>query len=105
MRKLIVLIVAAVAMIACKTPEVNSLSLSANSLQMKVGDMEIIDVIPSDVTVEWTSSNPGVATVKDGVVSAVGVGYSSVRATAGKDYAECQVYVTGTKGETLCAGR
>ena len=101
MRKLIVLIVAAVAMIACKTPEVNSLSLSANSLQMKVGDMEIIDVTPSDVTVEWTSSNPGVATVKDGVVSAVGVGYSFVRATAGKDYAECQVYVTGTKGETL----
>ena len=68
---------------------------------MKVGAMEIIAVIPSDVTVEWTSSNPGVATVKDGVVSAVGVGYSSVRATAGKDYAECQVYVTGTKGETL----
>lgn len=63
--------------------------------------MEIIDVNPTDVNVEWTSSDPNVATVKDGVVAAVGVGYSSIRATAGKDYAECQVYVIGAKGETL----
>lgn len=101
MRKLMALIVAAVAMMACNTQEVSRIALSANSLQMKVGDMEIIDVNPSDVTVVWTSSNPDVATIKDGVVSAVGVGYSSIRATAGKDYAECQIYVTGAKGETL----
>ena len=95
------LIVAAVALMACNTQEVKRISLSANSLQMKVGDMEIIDVNPTDVNVEWTSSDPNVATVKDGVVAAVGVGYSSIRATAGKDYAECQVYVIGAKGETL----
>lgn len=101
MRKLTMLIVAAVALMACNTQEVKRISLSANSLQMKVGDMEIIDVNPTDVNVEWTSSDPHVATVKDGVVAAVGVGYSSIRATAGKDYAECQVYVIGAKGETL----
>ncbi|MGN0226993.1 MAG: family 16 glycosylhydrolase [Paludibacteraceae bacterium] len=101
MRKLTMLIVAAVALMACNTQEVKRISLSANSLQMKVGDMEIIDVNPTDVNVEWTSSDPNVATVKDGVVAAVGVGYSSIRATAGKDYAECQVYVIGAKGETL----
>ena len=101
MRKLTMLIVAAVALMACNTQEVKRISLSDNSLQMKVGDMEIIDVNPTDVNVEWTSSDPNVATVKDGVVAAVGVGYSSIRATAGKDYAECQVYVIGAKGETL----
>lgn len=95
------LIIAAAVLMACNTQEVKRISLSANSLQMKVGDMEIIDVNPTDVNVEWTSSDPNVATVKDGVVTAVGVGYSSIRATAGKDYAECQVYVIGTKGETL----
>ena len=101
MRKLTMLIVAAVALMACNTQEVKRISLSDNSLQMKVGDMEIIDVNPTDVNVEWTSSDPNVATVKDGEVAAVGVGYSSIRATAGKDYAECQVYVIGAKGETL----
>ena len=101
MRKLTMLIVAAVALMACNTQEVKRISLSAKSLQMKVGDMEIIDVNPTDVNVEWTSSDPNAATVKDGVVAAVGVGYSSIRATAGKDYAECQVYVIGAKGETL----
>lgn len=95
------LIIAAAVLMACNTQEVKRISLSANSLQMKVGDMEIIDVNPTDVNVEWTSSDPNVATVKDGVVAAVGVGYSSIRATAGKDYAECQVYVIGAKGETL----
>ena len=101
MRKLTMLIIAAAVLMACNTQEVKRISLSANSLQMKVGDMEIIDVNPTDVNVEWTSSDPNVATVKDGVVTAVGVGYSSIRATAGKDYAECQVYVIGAKGETL----
>ncbi len=101
MRKLTMLIIAAAVLMACNTQEVKRISLSANSLQMKVGDMEIIDVNPTDVNVEWTSSDPNVATVKDGVVAAVGVGYSSIRATAGKDYAECQVYVIGAKGETL----
>ena len=101
MRKLTILIIAAAVLMACNTQEVNRISLSSNSLQMKVGDMEIIDVNPSGVSVVWTSSDPNVATVKDGVVAAVGVGYSSIRATAGKDYAECQVYVIGAKGETL----
>ncbi len=101
MRKLTMLIIAAAVLMACNTQEVKRISLSANSLQMKVGDMEIIDVNPTDVNVEWTSSDPNVATVKDGVVAAVGVGYSSIRATVGKDYAECQVYVIGAKGETL----
>ena len=91
MRKLTMLIIAAAVLMACNTQEVKRISLSANSLQMKVGDMEIIDVNPTDVNVEWTSSDPNVATVKDGVVAAVGVGYSSIRATAGKDYAECRL--------------
>ena len=95
------LIIAAAVLMACNTSEVNRISLSSNSLQMKVGDMEIIDVNPSGVSVVWTSSDSNVATVKDGVVAAVGVGYSSIRATAGRDYAECQVYVIGAKGETL----
>ena len=101
MKKILFSVFATIILIACNTPKVDSISLSAGSIRMKVGDMEIIDVNPSGVAVEWSSSNTAVATVDDGIVTAIGVGYSAIRATIGKEYAECQVYVIGEKGETL----
>lgn len=47
----------------------------------------------SDKTVTWKTSNANVATVKDGVVTAVGKGTATITATAGKKSATCAVTV------------
>lgn len=101
MKKMVLLLSAAVLFIACNPTNVTLLKLSASSLQMKVGEMEILDAEPNESGIEWTSSDINVATVNKGIVTAVGVGFSTVRASLGKDYAECQVYVTGKNGESL----
>lgn len=101
MKKFFILAFAALMLVACEQPKVTILKLSANTLQMTVGEMDILEVEPNETGVEWTSSDEKVATINDGIVTAVGVGYSTVRAALGENYAECQVYVTGTNGETL----
>ena len=51
-------------------------------------------VIPEgSYTVKWSSSNTDVATVKNGVVTAVGAGTATITATAGKYSATCEVTV------------
>lgn len=101
MKKIFLLALAAITLVACEQQKVSVLKLSANTLKMTVGDMDILDVEPNEAGIVWTSSDEKVATVADGVVTAVGVGYSTIRVSLGKDYAECQVYVVGAKGETL----
>lgn len=53
-------------------------------------------VTPSHTTdtVIWTSSDPSVATVSSGVVTAVGGGTATITATAGEKSADCTVTVT-----------
>lgn len=46
-------------------------------------------------TVSWTSSNTAVATVKDGLVTAVAAGTAVITAAAGGKTAACEVTVTG----------
>lgn len=92
---------AAITLVACEQQKLTVLKLSENTMQMTVGDMDILEVEPNEAGIVWTSSDEQVAIVDDGIVTAVGVGYASIRATLGKNYAECQVYVIGTKGETL----
>lgn len=101
MKKICLLALAVLSLLSCNRTNVTLLKLSSSSLQMKVGEMEILDVEPNEPGIEWTSSDVNVATVDKGIVTAVGVGNSTVRATLGKDYAECQVYVTGANGESL----
>ncbi|MDE7097202.1 MAG: Ig-like domain-containing protein, partial [Muribaculaceae bacterium] len=48
----------------------------------------------TDKTVTWSSSNEAVATVKDGVVTAVKPGTAVITAAAGDETAECTVTVT-----------
>ena len=76
------------------------MQLSESTLQMVVGDMEVLDVNVSE-PVTWKSSNTAVATVSDGIVEAVGVGYANITAQLDATVAECLVYVTGKSGETL----
>lgn len=99
MKKCFYLVLLIVLTAACKNEEL--LKLSASSLQLTVGEMELLETNIDLSKVQWSSSDEAVATVNDGVVTAVGVGYSTIRASVNKDFAECQVYVIGAKGETL----
>ncbi len=84
-----------------KTIEVISISLDKYFLDLYEGESEIVTAIitpdnATDKTVFWTSSNPSVATVEDGVVTGVNPGAVTITATAsnGKS-AYCRVVVYG----------
>ncbi|MBQ2541410.1 MAG: family 16 glycosylhydrolase [Paludibacteraceae bacterium] len=101
MQKYFYLLWIAFVCMACNPTPVSLLTLSETTLQMTVGDMEILEINVDLSDVQWTSSDPAIVTVDKGVVTAVGVGFATVRASIKDDYAECQVYVIGKKGETL----
>lgn len=55
------------------------ISLSADSVYLKAGETTKLEILPKDVflvddTCVWSSSDPSVATVKDGIVKAIGAG-------------------------------
>ena len=69
---------------ACKpnTP-IATLSLSAATLQLKVGDMSTIETSGTATNIEWSSSDEEVATVYYGVVTAKSIGKTVVKAYSG----------------------
>ena len=78
--------------------EVTDLSLNQYSVTLEVGGTVSLSatVTPynaTDKTVTWSSSNPGVATVSGGTVTAVGEGNATITASAGSKKATCQVTV------------
>ena len=79
---------------------VESVTLNKTSLNLEVGDISeklVATVLPENATnkaVSWTSSNSAVATVSDGVVTAVSAGTATITATADGKSAECTVTVT-----------
>ena len=77
---------------------VTSVSLDKEELTIVVGDEAILvaTVAPDnadDKTVTWITSNPKVATVKDGKVKAIAAGHASITAQVGKKSAFCEVKV------------
>ena len=77
---------------------VESVSLDKTSLEMTKGETQnlVATVVPqeaTDATVTWSSSNTNVATVENGVVTAVGGGTATITATAGGKSATCAVNV------------
>ncbi len=77
---------------------VTSINLDKASLEMVEGDTETLtaSVLPDDATdktVTWTSSEKGVATVKDGLVSAISPGTATITAKAGDVTAICNIVV------------
>ena len=77
---------------------VTSVTLDKATLNLTIGSTETLqaDVAPdnaTDKTVTWSSSNTSVATVVDGVVTAVGEGTATVSAIAGDVTATCTVTV------------
>ena len=102
MRKLfnLILVAAAVLLAACETPEA-PFSLNPNVLQMKPGDIQTIEIVGSATNVEWASSNPEVATIYYGVVTAQAIGKTIITAKTAKQAVTCEVFVTGSDGSTL----
>lgn len=80
--------------------QVQSVSLNKNSMSLKVGDSEKITsmISPSNATnqiVTWKSNNPLVATVKNGLVTAIAEGETVITVTTedGNHTAICKVIV------------
>jgi len=85
--------------VAPKTIEVSSISLSKTELSLTEGDSDTItaSVKPdnaADKTVTWSSSDASIASVKDGVVTAIKEGVTTITASAGGKTASCQVNVS-----------
>ncbi len=86
---------------------VTSITLSANSLEMKVGDIDTLTatVFPEnaeDKTIVWATSNEGIVTVTaDGNITALAIGTATITATCGNVYASCLVTVVPTPAESV----
>ena len=85
---------------SCLPPEieVESVTLNKTSVTLTVGEIESLTamVLPEDATfpeVKWESSDPAVATVKEGYVTALKEGTAMIIATAWGVSAECLVSV------------
>lgn len=60
-------------------------------------------VTPTDTTdrIIWSSDNPSVATVEDGVVTAIYNGSATITATCGSQAANCEISVSGVEAALL----
>lgn len=91
----LLLIGIAFAVVSCKEEEkadLLELSLDKNNIVLQVGMTETLNVVP-DIDVEWTTTNPGVVTVENGVVTAVGLGNAKINAKSGRSLVFCEVSV------------
>jgi len=108
--KIIALAMVVLAFFACKPKDepkqdatVNSVKLSAEVLQLKVGETAELTatVDPAGAAeVTWQSSNEAVATVLDGIVTAKSVGDAYIVASADAKTARCKVTVY-EEGQTV----
>ncbi|MDE6017467.1 MAG: Ig-like domain-containing protein, partial [Muribaculaceae bacterium] len=88
-----------------------SVTLNKNTAELKVGETVELSatVLPentSDKTVKWTSSDDTVATVVDGVVTAIAIGEANITATCacGKESDTCVVTVVKTPVTSVSLG-
>lgn len=77
---------------------VSSITLSETEFNLEIGASKQVKatVLPenaSEKTVTWTTSMSSVATVKDGLITAVTAGEAQIVASAGGKTAECKVHV------------
>ena len=77
---------------------VESLTLDLTSITLEAGSTQLLTatVTPSnaDATLSWSSSDPAVATVSDGLVRGVAPGTATITVKAGGKSATCEVTVT-----------
>ena len=77
---------------------VTSVVLDKTSATMKVGETVTLTatVKPGDATVTWSTSDASVATVNNGVVTAVMIGSATITAKAGDKTATCAITVVAS---------
>lgn len=86
--------------VTVKEQPLNSIALNKQEMTLDKGKTESLTVTynpedtTDDKTVVWSTSDSNVATVKNGVVTAVGVGKATITATVGEKQAKCEVTVT-----------
>ena len=96
--------------ITVEATPVTSVTLDKTSISLKVKETATLTatVAPEDATdktVTWTSSNDGIATVKDGVVTAVSLGTATITAQAGDKKATCEITVEATPVTSITLDR
>ena len=84
--------------VAKKVIPVESIELNKTELALVEGDIETLTATISpedatDKTISWTSSKESIATVKDGLVTAISEGEATITAKAGEKTASCKVVV------------
>ena len=92
-----------------RTISVESITLNKTQLSLVKGATETLaaTVLPTtatDKTVIWESSDTAVATVKDGIVTAVAAGNATITAKAGEKTATCAVTVTNPANSGSSSG-
>ena len=80
--------------VACTGISLNASIINFTTINGK--ESLVATVTPSNTTdtVTWKSSNTGIATVNNGVVTSVGIGSCTITATCGSKFATCNVNVS-----------
>ena len=78
--------------------EVENISLNRDSITLSLNEefVLIAVVTPNNALVEWSSSNPNIAKVNEGVVTALSLGKTTIIAKAGNKVATCVVSVASS---------
>ena len=84
-----------------EAPAVTALSFKDAAVSMKTGEQKMLELVyePADLALSpdqcvWISSNINVATVRDGVVTAVAAGNTTIEVSVGNVSAVCVITVT-----------
>lgn len=86
--------------VTVKEEPLQSISLNKTSIEVAKNENQTLEVkynpvdTTDDKTVTWTSADPNVATVENGVVTGVSVGTTTITATVGNKTTTCDVTVT-----------
>ena len=84
----------------------SSISLNQTSVDVPIGQTIRLSAIilpenTTDKTIQWSSSDETVATVKEGLVTTLKVGQTNIKATCGNKSATCVVNVTPIEVEEV----
>ena len=85
---------------------VTGVEMSNSSITLNIGDKYTLTAMAmpanaTDKTEKWVSSNPSVATVDKGEVTAVGAGNATIKVTIGGKSDTCAVTVNDNSGEAI----
>ena len=113
MKKLLLLLAVALAVVACEKPEqsatekpstVDKVSVNPSTCEVLIGESITLEAVvdaKGSYTLEWISTNEDVATVDNGTVTGLASGTAIVMAQAGGKTGSCTVSVVGVPVESV----